>query len=174
MDAILPYICGAHNGKKLITVCLSSSFPRWPPFFVQPPSIRAIDSSTDQKSEGGSESEPPQPLNLSWRRILSIVTVGRTIHSMFGRLTSLRFWTVTAVPFHIWTRLRLADNLSNSSHIYWFESNLAQVDSTCLNYTEAKVDVTQEIEQRAKQAAQAGADHCAFRGLLQKMLRFET
>ena len=59
MDAILPYICGAHNGKKLITVCLSSSFPRWPPFFVQPPSIRAIDSSTDQKSEGGSESEPP-------------------------------------------------------------------------------------------------------------------
>ena len=29
-------------------------------------------------------------------------------------------------------------------------------------YTEAKVDVTQEIEQRAQQAAQAGADHCAF------------
>ena len=28
-------------------------------------------------------------------------------------------------------------------------------------YTEAKVDVTQEIEQRAHQAAQAGADHCA-------------
>ena len=31
-----------------------------------------------------------------------------------------------------------------------------------LNYTEAKVDVTQEIEQRAQQAAQAGADHCAL------------
>ena len=30
------------------------------------------------------------------------------------------------------------------------------------NYTEAKVDVTQEIEQRAQQAAQAGADHCAL------------
>ena len=29
-------------------------------------------------------------------------------------------------------------------------------------YTEAKVDVTQEIEQRAQQAAQAGADHCAL------------
>ena len=27
------------------------------------------------------------------------------------------------------------------------------------NYTEAKVDVTQEIEQRAQQAAQGGADH---------------
>ena len=27
-------------------------------------------------------------------------------------------------------------------------------------FTEAKVDVTQEIEQRAQQAAQAGADHC--------------
>ena len=31
-----------------------------------------------------------------------------------------------------------------------------------LMYTEAKVDVTQEIEQRAQQAAQAGADHCAL------------
>ena len=31
-----------------------------------------------------------------------------------------------------------------------------------VNYTEAKVDVAQEIEQRAKQAAQAGADHCAL------------
>ena len=30
------------------------------------------------------------------------------------------------------------------------------------HYTEAKVDVTQEIEQRAQQAAQAGADHCAL------------
>ena len=29
-------------------------------------------------------------------------------------------------------------------------------------YTEAKVDVTQEIEQRAQQAALAGADHCAL------------
>ena len=29
-------------------------------------------------------------------------------------------------------------------------------------YTEAKVDVTQEIDQRAQQAAQAGADHCAL------------
>ena len=29
-------------------------------------------------------------------------------------------------------------------------------------YTEAKVDVTQEIEQRAQQAAQAGANHCAL------------
>ena len=29
-------------------------------------------------------------------------------------------------------------------------------------YTEAKVNVTQEIEQRAQQAAQAGADHCAL------------
>ena len=29
-------------------------------------------------------------------------------------------------------------------------------------YTEAKVDVTQGIEQRAQQAAQAGADHCAL------------
>ena len=29
-------------------------------------------------------------------------------------------------------------------------------------YTEAKVDVTQEIEQRAHQAAQAGADQCAL------------
>ena len=29
-------------------------------------------------------------------------------------------------------------------------------------YTEAKVDVTQEKEQRAQQAAQAGADHCAL------------
>ena len=29
-------------------------------------------------------------------------------------------------------------------------------------YTEAKVDVTQEIEQRAQQADQAGADHCAL------------
>ena len=29
-------------------------------------------------------------------------------------------------------------------------------------YTEANVDVTQEIEQRAQQAAQAGADHCAL------------
>ena len=29
-------------------------------------------------------------------------------------------------------------------------------------YTEAKVDVTEEIEQRAQQAAQAGADHCAL------------
>ena len=29
-------------------------------------------------------------------------------------------------------------------------------------YTEAKVDVTQEIEQRAQQAAQAGADHCTL------------
>ena len=29
-------------------------------------------------------------------------------------------------------------------------------------YTEAKVDVTPEIEQRAQQAAQAGADHCAL------------
>ena len=31
-----------------------------------------------------------------------------------------------------------------------------------LEYTEAKVDVTQEIEQTAQQAAQAGADHCAL------------
>ena len=31
-----------------------------------------------------------------------------------------------------------------------------------LQYTEAKLDVTQEIEQRAQQAAQAGADHCAL------------
>ena len=31
-----------------------------------------------------------------------------------------------------------------------------------LLYTEAKVNVTQEIEQRAQQAAQAGADHCAL------------
>ena len=31
-----------------------------------------------------------------------------------------------------------------------------------VQYTEAKVDVTQEIEQRAQQAAQAGADHCAL------------
>ena len=30
------------------------------------------------------------------------------------------------------------------------------------DYTEAKVDVTQEIEQRAQQAAQAGADHYAL------------
>ena len=30
------------------------------------------------------------------------------------------------------------------------------------SYTEAKVNVTQEIEQRAQQAAQAGADHCAL------------
>ena len=29
-------------------------------------------------------------------------------------------------------------------------------------YTEAKVDETQEIEQRAQQAAQAGGDHCAL------------
>ena len=29
-------------------------------------------------------------------------------------------------------------------------------------YTEAKVDVTQEIEHRAQQASQAGADHCAL------------
>ena len=29
-------------------------------------------------------------------------------------------------------------------------------------YTEAKVDVTQEIEQRAQQTAQAGADHCTL------------
>ena len=29
-------------------------------------------------------------------------------------------------------------------------------------YTEAKVDVIQEIEQRAQQAAQASADHCAL------------
>ena len=29
-------------------------------------------------------------------------------------------------------------------------------------YTEAKVDVTQEIEQRAQQAAQPGADHCTL------------
>ena len=29
-------------------------------------------------------------------------------------------------------------------------------------YTEAKVDVTQEIEQRAQQVAQAGADHCTL------------
>ena len=29
-------------------------------------------------------------------------------------------------------------------------------------YAEAKVDVTQEIEQRVHQAAQAGADHCAL------------
>ena len=29
-------------------------------------------------------------------------------------------------------------------------------------YTEAKVDVTQEIEQRAQQAAQSGADHCTL------------
>ena len=29
-------------------------------------------------------------------------------------------------------------------------------------YTEPKVDVTQEIKQRAQQAAQAGADHCAL------------
>ena len=29
-------------------------------------------------------------------------------------------------------------------------------------YTEAKVDVTQEIKQRAQQAAQAGADYCAL------------
>jgi len=33
---------------------------------------------------------------------------------------------------------------------------------TKATYTEAKVDVTQEIEQRAQQAAQAGADHCAL------------
>lgn len=32
-----------------------------------------------------------------------------TIHSMFGRLTSFRFWTVTAVPFHIWTPRRLRE-----------------------------------------------------------------
>ena len=31
-----------------------------------------------------------------------------------------------------------------------------------IKYTEAKVDVTQEIEQKAQQAAQAGADHCAL------------
>ena len=31
-----------------------------------------------------------------------------------------------------------------------------------VEYTEAKVDVTQEIEQRAQQVAQAGADHCAL------------
>ena len=30
------------------------------------------------------------------------------------------------------------------------------------SYTEAEVDVTQEIEQRAQQAAQAGADHCTL------------
>ena len=29
-------------------------------------------------------------------------------------------------------------------------------------HTEAKVDVTQEIEQRAQQAAEAGADHCVL------------
>ena len=29
-------------------------------------------------------------------------------------------------------------------------------------YTEAKVDVTQEIEPRVQQAAHAGADHCAL------------
>ena len=29
-------------------------------------------------------------------------------------------------------------------------------------YTEAKEDVTQEIEQRVQQATQAGADHCAL------------
>ena len=29
-------------------------------------------------------------------------------------------------------------------------------------YTEAKVDVTQEIEQRAQQAAQVGVDYCAL------------
>ena len=33
---------------------------------------------------------------------------------------------------------------------------------TKATYTEAKVDVTKEIEQRAQQAAQAGADHCAL------------
>ena len=33
-------------------------------------------------------------------------------------------------------------------------------------YTEAKVDVTQEIEQGAQQAAQAGADHCALYSIL--------
>ena len=31
-----------------------------------------------------------------------------------------------------------------------------------LPYPEAKVDVTEEIEQRVQQAAQAGADHCAL------------
>ena len=30
------------------------------------------------------------------------------------------------------------------------------------DYTEAKVDVTQEIEQRAQWSAPAGADHCAL------------
>ena len=35
-------------------------------------------------------------------------------------------------------------------------------ESFVLVYTEAKVDVTQEIEQRAQQTAQAGADHCAL------------
>ena len=39
---------------------------------------------------------------------------------------------------------------------------LAFYYSTQTLYTEAKVDVTQEIEQRAQQAAQAGADHCAL------------
>ena len=40
--------------------------------------------------------------------------------------------------------------------------NPQMVRSSELDYTEAKVDVTQEIEQRAQQAAQAIADHCTL------------
>ena len=39
---------------------------------------------------------------------------------------------------------------------------ISAVENLNLLYTEAKADVTQEIEQRAQQAAQAGADHCAL------------
>ena len=36
------------------------------------------------------------------------------------------------------------------------------IQQTVSFYTEAKVDVAQEIEQRAQQAAQPGADHCTL------------
>ena len=42
---------------------------------------------------------------------------------------------------------------------YWSRNRKKQNHNT---YTEAKADETQEVEQRAQQAAQAGADHCTL------------
>ena len=51
----------------------------------------------------------------------------------------------------------------NRAHIeYKLQPETICICFPSLYYTEAKVDVTQEIEQRAQQAAQAGADHCAL------------
>ena len=135
----------------IITLIIGPSF-----WIGNVPNICIVDSQgqCNQSCFGRRERKkhPPRPIWSS--ELFCTYTFTRTrSHALLSWHSSYFHSSGSKKEHQNWIQ-KSNDNLLQSSESY-------EPFVRGLPYTEAKVDVTPEIEQRAQQAAQAGADHCS-------------